>query len=224
MRRHEIKLDQVYAQTVNAGHSTPAPIVPVAAVAELHLVDEYLSPAIHHLSSKTLSRPSFSRARMSNIGLRFNRMYLRNFEKWADLQDASHRPAVLDVAFETAARLREWFELIPAGEQLTVPDDMVPDALQLTGFRSQELIGEWLLRRGDQIAMHRQETERKRRIDEERRGQQEVFGAVADRVKALLDVDSRPGVDFYRETDYSQIQLPLKVLVTMLDELEEARG
>jgi hypothetical protein len=229
MRRSEIKINEVYAASFGTRGSV-VPLVPVAAVAELN---------VHHGhgANMTVARARGDQRRkvggirgdgMQNIGLLFTGRdrNLANFDVWAESQDEEFRPLLLAAAFETAEQLRAWMADIPEGKERVVPDGMIPTGLRLAGFLSRDLIGDWLTERGDQLTRQREQRERDERAKLERSSQRDAFGAVADRVLALLDVSEvKPGKDFYGiHPDYSVAQLPMTALTAMLDELERARG
>lgn len=221
MQREEIRLDRVYCDQ-SSGYQRAIPLVPVVAVAELSLMYELsANPAVH----RAIKGNPLARTRLQNIGLCFTPGDVKGFQAWAESQDEESRPPVLDVALDAAARLREWFGTIPEGEHRAVPADLIPGTVQLRSFRSRDLTGEWLRYRGEQISQARRKREAEQQADLTRREQQDVFGAITHRMLTLLDVSEvKPGTDFYRQTDYTRVQVPLKVLAAMLDELEVARG
>lgn len=225
MRRAEIKLDQVYAE-LTGDRRNLNPLVPVIASPEVALFHEHSAkPIVRRQIGAAKERPPWphSGAWLRNIGLRFPGEGFVAFEAWA--AGKGGRPEILDTALTTAARLREWFETIPDGTEQVLPKDVVPAGLWLGTFMSRELIGDWLTRRGDQIAQAEQQRRKAEEAKAERLRLQEEFGGVADRAGALLDLGFalKPGKDFHGRTDYTAAQVPLAVLTKLLDEVEDAR-
>lgn len=229
MRRSEIKINEVYAASFGTRGSV-VPLVPVAAVAELSVHHGHgANLTVARARSDQRRRPGGIRAGgMQNIGLLLTShdRNSENFDVWAESKDEEFRPPLLAAAFETAEQLRAWMADIPEGKERVVPEGMVPTGLRLVGFLSRDLAGDWLTERGGQLTRQRERRERDERAKQERVAKRRAFGAVADRVLALLDVSEvKPGRDFYGvHPDYTVAQLPVTALIAMLDELERARG